>query len=133
MCIDKASTTTVLVIEEHDGIRAALRGLLEDEAFRVLDAADAETAGPMLDHEHEHVDLMVINFALPEDAVAEIVRRATTSDPELAVLYLVDAAPADDARLRVALERARTAFVRWPLSFDDLLVEAQVLLSGRIG
>ena len=117
---------TVLVIAGHAGIRSGLCGLFEDEGFVALEAADAACAKGTLGG--ADVDLLVIDFALSWDEIAQLVDHATSIAPELGVLYLVDALHAEDPGLPRALELPRAGVVRFPLEFEDVLARARAVL-----
>ncbi len=46
-------TPTILIIDDEDGIRFSLRGILEDEGYAVLEAVDAEEGLKLLEKELE--------------------------------------------------------------------------------
>ncbi|MCK4547036.1 MAG: sigma-54-dependent Fis family transcriptional regulator [Candidatus Eisenbacteria sp.] len=53
----------ILVVDDEAGIRASLKGVLSDEGYRVIEAADAETALGVLDEESP--DLILLDVLLP--------------------------------------------------------------------
>ncbi|MDR2745047.1 MAG: response regulator, partial [Desulfovibrio sp.] len=50
----------ILIIDDEEGIRISLRGILEDEGHRVLEAHDAETGLELL--KKEAVDLVFLDI-----------------------------------------------------------------------
>ncbi|HEV7123593.1 MAG TPA: ATP-binding protein [Rhodanobacter sp.] len=59
-----ASGETILLVEDHDDLRAFSRGILEDLGYRVLEAADAQSALDLLAAEQD-VALLFTDVVLP--------------------------------------------------------------------
>jgi two-component system aerobic respiration control protein ArcA len=60
---DKKETKTLLVIEDDETIRAALKRMFESEGYRVLAAADGTQLSAVLDD--APVDLILLDVGLP--------------------------------------------------------------------
>lgn len=58
--------STVLVVDDDDFVRDVLRGFIELEGHRVLEAADASHARETL--AHESVDLIFLDVAMPGES-----------------------------------------------------------------
>jgi hypothetical protein len=56
---------TVLVVEDEDMLRAALRRLLERGGYRVFDARDAKSALQLLGSTAERIDLLLTDVVMP--------------------------------------------------------------------
>ena len=121
----RIATNGILVVEDEPAVRLVLRGLLEDEGYQVLEAADGEQA---LAHPVESFDLVLCDLRLPGMHGLEVVRRLRNQSdrPIIIVTAQMDShdvvagleAGADDyvtkpfvakelaARIRAALRRA---------------------------
>ena len=74
-----ASGRSILIIEDHEDAREALRALLELEGHQV-DAADSGPRGVELAHERRH-EIALIDIGLPEVDGYEVARRLRELGP----------------------------------------------------
>ncbi len=74
-------TTCVLLVEDDDAVRSMLRLLLEDEGYRVVEAADGERAIERF--QADRPDLVVVDLKLPKASGFDVCRhiRAGTDVP----------------------------------------------------
>ncbi|MGN6516144.1 MAG: response regulator [Rhizomicrobium sp.] len=78
---------TILVVEDDDGVRAAVVDLLTELGYSVLRAANAEEALTVL-KSGAHVDLLFTDVVMPgQIPTREMARRARDSRPNLRVLF----------------------------------------------
>lgn len=79
---------TVLLVDDEDGLRKALRDVLEDEGFRVFDARDGVQAIEQIDRHAP--DVVVLDLMLPQVDGFEVLRmlraRETTVNTRVIVL-----------------------------------------------
>lgn len=78
--------TTVLIVDDHPGFRAAARTLLEADGFEVIaEAEDAESATVLA--AEVKPDLVLLDVQLPDIDGFEVARRLTqTSHPPVVIL-----------------------------------------------
>lgn len=80
-------TETILVVEDDDGVRAAVTDLLSELGYTVLKASNAEEALTVL-KAGAHVDLLFTDVVMPgQIPTRELARRAKDSRPGLRVLF----------------------------------------------
>ena len=80
-------TETILVVEDDDGVRAAVTDLLSELGYTVLRAANAEEALTVL-KAGAHIDLLFTDVVMPGNIpTRELARRAKDSRPNLRVLF----------------------------------------------
>ncbi|MBS0276133.1 MAG: CHASE3 domain-containing protein [Proteobacteria bacterium] len=80
-------TETILVVEDDDGVRAAVTDLLSELGYTVLRAANAEEALTIL-KAGAHVDLLFTDVVMPGNIpTRELARRAKDSRPDIRVLF----------------------------------------------
>ena len=80
-------TETILVVEDDDGVRAAVTDLLSELGYTVLRAANAEEALTIL-KAGAHVDLLFTDVVMPGNIpTRELARRAKDSRPNIRVLF----------------------------------------------
>ena len=82
---DRGVSTSVLLVEDDPDVRAMLRLLLEDENYRVFEAADAERALERVDADRP--DLLIVDLKLPGQSGLDLVRivRSTSQVPIIVV------------------------------------------------
>jgi signal transduction histidine kinase/CheY-like chemotaxis protein len=80
-------TETILVVEDDDGVRAAVTDLLSEMGYTVLKASNAEEALTIL-KAGARVDLLFTDVVMPgQIPTRELARRARESHPGLRVLF----------------------------------------------
>lgn len=80
------SRTMILVVEDDESVRRALRRLLEDVGYRVIDAGDGQTA---LLQFHEHADklgLILLDVVLPGMRGIDVYREIRRQRPGMKVI-----------------------------------------------
>src|SRR5260370_28956764 len=81
-----ADRTTVLVVDDEDGIRQALTRFLSRLGYHVQAAANATEALQQLAAHHPQA--MLCDIRLPETSAVELLPKALAQDAHLAVLIL---------------------------------------------
>jgi CheY-like chemotaxis protein len=107
---------TVLVVDDDESIRDALRAVLDRGRFRVVRAATSSHAVAAM--HGIHVDIVVIDLTMPDaDAGRFLDGRAAV--PELALTPAIAVASSRDAE--VDADPRLQAVVRWPAPLSDLV------------
>lgn len=113
-----SGTETVLLAEDEDSVRAAVRDGLTRLGYRVIDAADGATALERAAAQTGKIDLLVTDVVMPGLSARELAERLLVSHPGLKIIYMSgysDAAIGDpDASSRGAV------FLRKPFSAEAL-------------
>jgi CheY-like chemotaxis protein len=82
-----ASDETILLVEDHDDLRAFSRGILEDLGYRVLEAAEAQSALDLL-AANQDVALLFTDVVLPGGKDGKrLAEEAQRMRPGLKVLF----------------------------------------------
>jgi len=79
--------STILVVEDDDIVRMLIVDVLEELDFKVLEAADGESALNTLRDQSEHIDLMMTDHGLPDMTGSELAEKARQLRPTLPVLF----------------------------------------------
>ncbi len=82
------STGTVLVVEDENAVRIAVRENLKKAGFNVLEARDGAEALQVVEQHKGHVELVVTDVVMPKMSGPELVARLATSNPEVKALYI---------------------------------------------
>ena len=109
----------VLVVEDDDDTRAALRALLEDAGYACAEAGDGEQALAAL--RTDHFDLVLLDLGLPSLSGSDV-RAAVRDDPRTRFLPIVflSAHGAREEKLE-QLEAGADDYITKPYDADELL------------
>ena len=119
-----AEPTTILVVDDEDGIRQALDRFLTRQGYRVAQAPDAAAALAALDQAHPLA--MLCDIRMPNMSGVELLPKALAVDTDLAVIMLT------------AIDEPRTAIECLKLGAYDYLIkpvdleELEVSLSNAL-
>jgi CheY-like chemotaxis protein len=110
-------TETILVADDEDAIRIAVRRYLQKQGYTVIAARDGRDA---IERAHAHpgrIDLLLTDMVMPEMSGRELIQHLTWEQPGLRVLCM--SGFTDDVSLRAGL-RGRDAFIQKPFALDEL-------------
>ncbi|HXN84665.1 MAG TPA: UDP-3-O-acyl-N-acetylglucosamine deacetylase [Candidatus Binataceae bacterium] len=117
---------TVLVVDDEQRIRSSLRGILNDEGFRVLDTGVAPEVMDLIGRESPNV--VLLDVWMPEIDGIELLRRIKSEHPNLPVIMISGHANIQSA---VAATRLGAAdFIQKPFSVSGLLASIARVLDG---
>ena len=85
---------TILVVDDEQLIRWSLTSRLQDEGFRVVEAEDAAGA---LARFREGVDLVLLDYKLPDGDGLDVLRQIKSADPDTLVIMLTGVSSVDTA------------------------------------
>jgi UDP-3-O-[3-hydroxymyristoyl] N-acetylglucosamine deacetylase len=120
---------TVLVVDDEERIRSSLRGILNDEGFRVLDTGDP--AGVMDLIARENPALILLDIWMPNIDGIELLRRIKAERPEVRVIMISGHGNIQNA---VAATRLGAAdFIEKPFSVSGLLTSIERVLERESG
>ena len=111
----------LLIVDDEEGIRLSLRGILEDEGYTVFEADSAEAGLDFLDA--EHVDLLFLDVWLPGMDGMTMLDRLRERHPHLPVLMISGHGTIETAVS--AIKKGAHDFIEKPLSLEKVLIAAQ--------
>ena len=117
----------VLLVDDHDLFRTGLRTLLQDEGFKVVDAAsgtDAITACRSF-----RPDVIVMDVNMPRMSGLEATRLITTEHPRVRVVMLTVAA--DDERVLDAIRAGACGYMLKNARLPDIVAGVQAAAAGE--
>jgi two-component system nitrogen regulation response regulator NtrX len=111
----------ILIVDDEEGIRRSLRGILEDEGYGVRLAEDGEAALRLL--EEESPDLVLLDVWMPGRDGIEILQEIKKGWPGVAVVMI-----SGHGSIELAVRATRLGahdFIEKPLSLDKVLLTLQ--------
>jgi putative nucleotidyltransferase with HDIG domain len=123
----QAGITSVLVVDDEEPIRNALRKYLKQQQFEVFTAGSAEEALQQL--RLHKVTLMLSDIRMPGTSGVDLVPQALEIEPELAILMLTAVNDATSAAL--CMQRGAMDYLTKPIELVDLGRAVQRSLKRR--
>jgi DNA-binding NtrC family response regulator len=119
--------TTILVVDDEDGIRQALTRFLTRLGYQVQAAANAKEA---LDRQAEHhPQAMLCDIRMPETSGVELLPKMLAQDPDLAIIMLT---AIDEPRTAIeCLKLGAADYLIKPVDLDELEFSLQHALRQR--
>jgi len=122
-------STTVLVVDDEERIRASLRGILSDEGYSVRDTGEASRALEIVAQEHPAV--VLLDVWMPGRDGIDLLREIKQVSPATQVVMISGHANIQNA---VAATRLGAAdFIEKPFSVNGLLASLERVLTERSG
>jgi two-component system nitrogen regulation response regulator NtrX len=109
--------STILVVDDEQGIRAVLRDVLQDEGHRVLVAEDGIQGLQVL--AGEQVNLVILDVWLPNMGGIDVLREIKKEYPDIEVVVI-----SGHANIKVAVQAVKMGafdFLEKPLSLDKTI------------
>jgi nitrogen-specific signal transduction histidine kinase/ActR/RegA family two-component response regulator len=119
---------SILLVEDDGGVRRIARQTLEQNGFRVIEAANGEEALRLSNSYAEPIDLLVTDMVMPLVGGPELAKRLAPTRPALKVLYL--SGYTDETVVGHGLLDPGLAFLQKPFAPDTLARKVHEVLSG---
>ena len=117
------SSATILVVDDEQLIRWSLAQRLKSEGFQVLEAPTGHEA---LERLREGVDLVLLDYRLPDTDGVTVLRRIKEHDPDILVILLTAYATVETAV--EAMKIGAYHFANKPFDLDDVVMMVQKAL-----
>lgn len=120
-------TQTILIVDDEEQIRATVRGVLGDEGFRVVEAANGRAALDVL--EAEKPVLVLLDIWMPELDGIELLREIQRIRPKTKVIVI-----SGHGNIETAVRATQLGafdFIEKPFSLDGLLQRVSRALGAR--
>jgi DNA-binding NtrC family response regulator len=121
---------TVLVIDDEDEVRQAVRHILEAAGHLVIEAADGNPGLKL--YRERRPDLVITDIVMPDKEGIETIREILKFDPAARVIAMAETGPWRMDVLKIAESFGATQTLRKPIRADELLACVDhVLRDGR--
>jgi len=122
--------TRILVIDDDDLLRGALRIVLEGAGYEVMEAGDGE-AGLAMHREHG-ADLVLVDIFMPERDGLEVIRELCSLSPQPRILAMSGGGQTGQIEiLKAATALGASRALRKPFVPRDLLAAIHELLGAQ--
>jgi DNA-binding NtrC family response regulator len=108
---------TILVVDDEDLIRWSLVSRLTDEGYRVLEAPNASEA---LKRSREGVDLVLLDYRLPDSDGLTVLKHIKEADPDILVILLTAYSSIDNAV--EAMKQGAYHYANKPFNIDEIVL-----------
>jgi len=119
---------TVLLVEDSSQLRSMTREILQRCGYRVLEAADPESAQKLFDEMGEQIALLVTDVVLPRLSGPALAERLRHKHPSLRLLFV--SGYADHAVIHSGLLPPDAPFLQKPYAIADLARKVRATLDA---
>ena len=117
----------ILLVEDEAVVRDMIRGALERE----YDVLEASTYSEALRHLAHHIDLALVDYALPDRDGFEVLKAVREAQPSLPVILMTGYG--SEHVVIKALREGVTDYIKKPLSFSYLMKRLSEILGMNLG
>ena len=122
-------TETILLVEDDEVVRKLVREVLDNEGYRLLEAANGVAALSICAQYEERIHLLLTDVIMPEMSGRALADRLVPQHPEMKVLFM--SGYTDDVIVHNRVLDAGTAFIQKPFALDVLARKVRDVLDGR--
>ena len=121
-------TETILLVEDDEVVRKLVSEVLDNEGYRLLEAANGVEALSICAQYEERIHLLLTDVIMPEMSGRELANRLAAVRPEVKVLYM--SGYPDDVIVHHGVLDEGTAFIQKPFAADVLARQVRDVLDS---
>ena len=114
----RGGTETVLIVEDHEGLREITRETLESQGYTVVLATDGEQAVREFQSRRNQIDLVLLDVVLPKLSGPEAYARICAVKPQVPVIFATGYSP--DIALLEKVQQQGLPVLQKPYASKDL-------------
>jgi PAS domain S-box-containing protein len=119
---------TILLVEDEDLLRQAVREMLRKGGFKVLEAADGFSAIKLLRANGDTIDVMLLDMTIPGASSPEVLAEAAKARPDIRVI--LTSAYSEEMMMGAVSAPQIRDFIRKPFQLIDLMQTLRSTLSS---
>lgn len=126
---ERSAETTILVVDDEEGIRESVREILSDEGYRVLEASDGTGVLELIRKERPH--LVLLDIWMPQVDGIGLLKEIKEQHPGVDVIMI-----SGHGNIHTAVTATKLGafdFIEKPLSLDGLLLTVRRALGESLG
>jgi CheY-like chemotaxis protein len=129
----RQGSETVLVVEDEAAVRMLVRGVLESNGYRVLEARHGAEALLICDEHKDPIHLLMTDVIMPEMSGTQLAERVSAQRPEMKTLYM--SGYTDKAIVHHGVLESGADFLQKPFTPDTVVRKVRAVLDGnpRVG
>ena len=120
---------TILLVEDDEVVRKLVSEVLDNEGYRLLEAANGVAALSICSQYEEPIHLLLTDVIMPEMSGRDLADRLVPQHPEMKVLFM--SGYTDDVIADHGVLDAGTPFIQKPFAPDVLVRKVRDVLDGR--
>ncbi|BFU92385.1 MAG: DNA-binding transcriptional activator DevR/DosR [Nitrospira sp.] len=125
----KPSSTSIVLIDDHEMVRRGLRALLHLEPDMAIVGEAATVADGVAAVERLAPQMVLLDVKLPDATVTEACRRLLAVSPKLRILVLTSYA--EDSTVMAAVQNGAHGYVLKDVRMDDLIRAIRTVAGGQ--
>lgn len=125
----KQSSTSIVLIDDHEMVRRGLRALLHLEPDMAIVGEAATVADGIAAVERLAPQMVLLDVKLPDASVTEACRRLLAVAPKLRILVLTSYA--EDSTVMAAVQNGAHGYVLKDVRMDDLIRAIRTVAGGQ--
>ncbi len=125
----KQSSTSIVLIDDHEMVRRGLRALLHLEPDMTIVGEAATVADGIATVERLAPQMVLLDVKLPDASVTEACRRLLAVSPKLRILVLTSYA--EDSTVMAAVQNGAHGYVLKDVRMDDLIRAIRTVAGGH--